>query len=136
MWSVVDFMTMQIVNVEENINLPSMQKFVKGENDLDYQKIPPFTNTDCEKEFEVRYNDIDVNRHANNGNYIIWALEPLSFEFKTSHKLKTIDMVYKKEIKYGEKLISKVQVNDNSTIHVLKNAVTNEDVCLVHCIWE
>ena len=94
MWSLVDFKTMNIVNTEEIIsNNPYMKKFEQTEKDLKYEKIPAITNTDFEKEFEVRYNDIDVNHHANNGNYIIWALEPLSIDYRKNHKLKNIDML-------------------------------------------
>ena len=135
-WSLVDFKTMNIVNVENVIATnPYMSKFEQGEKDLKYQKIPAQTSVDYTKEFEVRYNDIDVNRHANNGNYIVWALEPIPYDYRITHKLKTIDMVFKKEIKYGEKLVSLVQIDGNQTISVLKHAQTQEDLCLVCCNW-
>ena len=86
------------------------------------------------KEFEVRYNDLDVNGHANNGNYITWAFETLDYEFLTNHKIKTLDMFFKKEAKYGEKIISEVEIKDNTTVHRIKN-LNNEDLCLVQCEW-
>ncbi|MBO6257097.1 hypothetical protein J6N69_03580 [bacterium] len=136
MWSLVDFTNMSIANIANSIDSPYFGKYEKSEEDLQYEKIPALEKADFEKEFEVRYNDIDVNRHANNGNYIVWALEPLPFDFKSQHKLKTIDMVYKKEIKFGEKLTTKVQIlEDKSTVHVLSNSQTGDDVCLVHCQW-
>ncbi len=136
MWSLVDFTTMKIANIENSIQSPYLVKHEKSDKDLEFGKIPALEKVDFEKVFEVRYNDIDVNHHANNGNYIIWAFEPLDYNFRINHKLKIIDMAFKKEIKYGEKLISQVQVNDNNTIHVLKNAQTNEDLCLLNCVWE
>ena len=136
MWSLVDFSSMKLASIEENVESPYMQKFVRGENDLDFAKIPALTEIHYEKEFEVRYNDIDVNMHANNGNYIVWALEPLPYEFKAKHALKIVDMAFKKEIKYGEKLVSAVQVIDNNTtIHSLKHAQTNEELCVLNCVW-
>ena len=137
MWSLVDFDTMSIVNAENIISKnPYMNKFEAREDDLKYNKIPPLTEVMYSKEFEVRYNDIDVNRHANNGNYIVWALEPINMDFRKSHSLKNIDMVYKKEIKYGEHLISNVQISeDNKTVHVLKNKENGEDLCLICCEW-
>ncbi|MBR6127011.1 hypothetical protein IKQ21_04930 [bacterium] len=136
-WSLVDFKTMSIVNAENVISgNPYMSKFVQQENDLKYNKIPQITEVHSSKEFEVRYNDIDVNRHANNGNYIVWALEPIELEFRKTHKLKTIDMVYKKEIKYGECLVSCVQnLEGNKTLHALKHKETGEDLCLICCEW-
>ena len=95
-----------------NALFTTSDKFIPNENDLKYDKIPPLTNIDFEEEFKVRYNDIDVNMHANNGNYIVWALEALGWEFQSKHKLKSLDMSFKKEIKSGERLISKAQKTD------------------------
>ena len=137
LWSLVNFKTKTLVNIETTFDSPYMTKFVAEENDLTFGKIPPLTHIDNEKEFEVRYNDIDGNRHANNGNYIIWALEPLSYEFKKYHQLKTVDIVFKKEIKLGERLISKVQIlNETQTLHTLTKVETQEDLCLFLCAWE
>lgn len=101
---------------------------------MSFAKITAITNPSLEKEFEVRYNDLDVNGHANNGNYIVWAFEPLDFNFKNTHKIKTIDMIYKKEARYGEPIISELEVIENTTIHRLKNQ-QNEDLCLIECSW-
>lgn len=136
MWSLVDFKTKSIASIENSINSPYMTKFTADKEDLSFTKIPALTSVDYEKEFEVRYNDIDVNRHANNGNYIVWALEPLPFEFIANNKLKTVDMFFKKEITLGEKLVSRVQVLDEgTTIHILKHTETGEDLCVLSCSW-
>lgn len=136
MWSLVDIENKSLVNIGDVIDNPYFGKFISNETDLSFQKVPQIENVDFEKEFEVRYNDIDVNRHANNGNYIIWALEPLDADFRTHHKLKTIDMIFKKEAKLGEKLTSQVQIlENNTTIHVLKHSETNEDLCVLCCKW-
>ena len=135
-WTLVDFTNMSVVLPEKVIDNPYMKKFEPCEDDLHYEKIPVVTKADIEKDFEVRYNDLDVNRHANNGNYIVWALEPLDINFRANHRLKTVDLIYKKEAKYGDKLITQVQfLSENHTIHAVKNATTNEDLCLVQCKW-
>ncbi len=136
MWSMVDIDSRSMIPVSSVItDSPYMKPFEKREDDLAFAKISPIANPTLEKEFEVRYNDLDVNGHANNGNYIVWAFEPLSYEFKDSHRIKTIDMVYKKEAKFAEKLISQVEFKDeNTTIHRLQNA-EGEDLFLLECCW-
>lgn len=136
MWSIVDINTRSIVPMTVAIpDNPVMKNFEKREDDLSFEKIPSIINPNLTKEFEVRYNDIDVNGHANNGNYIVWAFEPLDFEFKNQHKIKTLDLVYKKESKFGEKIISQIEFSDkNTTIHVLKNSL-NEDIFQLKCTW-
>ena len=44
-------------------------------------------------------------------------------------------MVYKKEAKFGEKIISLVEVKDDyTTIHKLQN-IDGEDLFLLECNW-
>lgn len=136
-WALVHSETLEIARPENIIGSnENMSKFSPNETDLKFGKIPPLTQTDYEETFNVRYNDIDVNMHANNGNYIVWALEPLPYEWKHERKLQNIDIVFKKEIKYGEQLTSKVQKLDaNTTLHALVHDKTQEDLCLIKCEW-
>lgn len=136
MWSIVDIDSRSIVPISAAIpDNPHMVPFQKREDDLAFAKISQITTPTLEKEFEVRYNDLDVNGHANNGNYIVWAFEPLSFEFKNTHRIKTIDMIYKKEARFGEKLVSQIEFkNDKTTIHRLQNT-ESEDLFLLECEW-
>ncbi len=135
-WSLVDIDGKNLVPVADGIKEnPYMQKFEKREDDLVYEKIKPLEKVDTEKVFEVRFDDIDVNGHANNSNYIIWAFEPLGFDFLNNNKLKILDMVFKKEIKYGNKVLSQIEISDNKTNHVVKNAETGEELCLIGAEW-
>jgi medium-chain acyl-[acyl-carrier-protein] hydrolase len=134
-WSIVDKENRTTIPVSSVIlDNPKMQPYIKKDGDLSFARVKPIENYSLKKEFEVRYNDIDVNGHANNGNYIVWAFEPLSLEFKTEHKIKTIDMIYKKEAVYGEKITSEVEVIDNKSYHRIKNS-TGDDLLLVECEW-
>jgi medium-chain acyl-[acyl-carrier-protein] hydrolase len=135
MWSMVDIESRSMIPVPAAIpESPYMKPFEKRGDDLVFAKIQPISNPVFEKEFEVRYNDLDVNGHANNGNYIVWAFEPLTFEFKNLHRIKNLDMVYKKEAKFGEKLVSQVEIKDNLTIHRLQN-LAGEDLFQLQCEW-
>lgn len=135
-WSLVDLNThaLQPVGaVLDNINMPPYQK---READLNFEKIRPLSKVDIQKIFEIRFDDIDVNQHVNNCNYIIWALEPLAYEFRASKKIKTLDIMFKKEIKYGHKITSQIEfINENETNHILKCAETSEDLCSLHILW-
>lgn len=136
-WSLVDINTKSIVPIGEALeNNPGMPPYVKREDDLVFEKIKPIEKVDAEKIFEIRYDDIDVNKHVNNANYIVWAFEPLDFNFRSSKKLKTLDMVFKKEVTYGCKVLSQVQISGNTTTHVLKNAETGEDLCHICAFWQ
>ena len=104
-------------------------------DDLKYNKIPQISQSDNEKTFEIRYDDIDVNRHVNNAKYIVWALESLPVEFLKTNSLKRIDIQYKKDISYGGSVIAAVQIMENKTIHSIKNASSGEDLCVLSLEW-
>ncbi len=137
-WSLVDLTSGKLANIGEALeNNSGMPPFQKRANDLEYKKIKMPEKIDIEKIFEIRYDDIDVNRHVNNANYIIWAFEPLSFNFRSERHLKELDMTFKKEIKYGSRVISQIEFeNDTFTKHLLKNAETGEDLCLINAEWK
>ncbi len=135
-WSLVNLEHKNIVPVSNALEMnPYMVPYEKRESDLVYSKIKPIDRVDIEKVFEIRFDDIDVNKHVNNANYIVWAFEPLDFEFRKSKKLKTLDVLFKKEIKYGSKVRSCVEISNDSTIHVLKNFETDEDLCIIYAEW-
>lgn len=138
-WTMIDLSTKSILPLSKVVDF--MPAYEKRETDLKFEKIKGIEQTPesiiSEKTFEIRYDDIDVNQHVNNANYIVWAFETLPYDFKAEHKLKTLDIVYKKEIKFGNKIISVAQINEavKTTTHVLKNAQTDEELCLVSAIW-
>lgn len=134
-WMMIDLSNKSILPLAKTVDF--MPKLEKRESDLKYDKIKPLEKVDYEKTFEIRFDDIDVNQHVNNANYIIWAFEALPYEFKANHKLKTLDIVYKKEIAYGHNVISQVEMDEKNktSTHALKNAVTGEDLCFVNAVW-
>lgn len=135
-WAMVDLDTKNLASASEYLSSnPNMLTFEKKDTDLKYGKIPALQNIDIEKEFEIRFDDIDVNRHANNTNYLVWAFEPLDYDFRSNNVLKTLDIAFKKEIKYGQKVLSQIEILENKTIHVLKCLETNEDLCLISAEW-
>lgn len=136
LWSLVNTDTKSLTPVGTALDNPNMPLHEKRADDLNFEKIPEIEKVDSEKVFDIRYEDIDVNQHVNNGNYIIWALEPLEFDFRCRHKIKTLDIVFKKEIKYGHKILAQIEFKDSlKTIHNVKNADTGEDLCHVQIEW-
>lgn len=135
-WALVDLETKSMANVSEVLkDNEYMVPYQKREDDLVYEKIRTPQNITKEKTFEIRFDDLDVNRHVNNTNYIVWALETLDFDYRNSKKLKSLDIVFKKEVKYGEKILSQAEITDNKTVHVIKNSTTDEELCLISAEW-
>lgn len=136
-WGLVDLTNKTMANPSEVLkDIPDMTPFEKKENDLNYSKIRLPEKFDKEKIFEIRFDDLDVNGHVNNSNYIVWAFETLDFEFRKEYKLKTLDLLFKKEVMYGNDISSELFLEGNISTHLIKNANTNEELCLIKAEWE
>lgn len=134
-WALMDMVNKTMVNPIKV--RPEFNKFEPKNDDLQFNKIEQIDNFDYETQFIVRFDDIDVNNHANNTNYIAWALCALPNEYRMEHCIENIDMQFKKEIKLGETLISKVCIyNDTKrTVHYLFNVEDNEVLCCLGIDW-
>lgn len=132
-WMMVDLENKSLVNIEQKF--PDITRFEKRENDVVLQRLKSLDGWDSEKIFHVRYDDIDMNGHVNNTVYITWAMEALGFEFLNSHNMKSIDIYYKHEVRYGEDVLSCVRISDNISEHMIKNAKTGEELCLIRVTW-
>jgi len=129
-WLMVDLDTKSLINIEQQF--PDITKYQKREDDVELRKLKPLQDPDSEVVFHVRYDDLDMNGHVNNVVYMTWAMEALSYEFRNTHTIKAIDIYYKHEVKYGEDVISAVKINDdNTTEHLIKNANTGDELCLI-----
>ena len=135
-WGLIDLDTKSMANVQNVLEgNPNISPFEKKEDDLEFQKIKKLERVDFKKEFSVRFDELDVNQHVNNANYITYALEPIDFEFRKNYKLKTLDMLFKHELKYGENIVSEVQFEDNKTLHLVKNVDSGDEICLIQAEW-
>ena len=130
-WFVVDINNKSVVNIQKEF--PEFLHYEDREDDLQFQKFKAFEVADSEKTFHVRYDDLDINNHVNNTVYITWALEALDCEYRKSHNIKAMDIYFKHEIGYGEDVISQVKYDNenNVTEHIIKNAKTGEELCLL-----
>lgn len=137
-WALIDMNTRKLLPAEQ-ILADYMPHYEKRDSELDYNKILLPEKEDYQKEFDVRFDDIDINNHANNCNYIIWALESLDNDFRIKYRPAVIDIKYRKETTCGSKVISIAQkVKDNniiSTRHVIKEDNSNEELASVLIKW-
>ena len=82
--------------------------------------------------------DIDVNHHANNSDYVVWALESLPFEFRLEHAPKKIDIKFRKEIGLGGTVVSEAAMIQNDeliTLHSIKRKSDNEELASLKIVW-
>ena len=67
---------------------------------------------DFQKRFHVRYQDIDVNLHANNASYVAWALEAIPIEVWQTARLTAMEVHYLAECRLGGAILSRLVRRD------------------------
>ncbi|WP_076460819.1 acyl-[acyl-carrier-protein] thioesterase [Limosilactobacillus caccae] len=61
-----------------------------------------------QKDYQVRYFDLDANHHVNNARYFDWLLDPLGRDFLRHHRLRKFSLQYLREVRDGETVASRV----------------------------
>jgi acyl-ACP thioesterase len=73
--------------------------------------------------FQVRRSDLDMNNHTNNARYVEWLMEALTPEEASS--VKTLDIVFQRETRVGDQVISRLFRDDSSFIMELTDTDGN-----------
>ena len=102
----------------------------------DFLKFPPIENPDYTKDFTVRFDDIDVNRHVNNSVYPLWASESINGEFRLSHIPTELEICFKKEALYGEKVIVYTKQNESESLHIICDEVSGATLAECRIKWQ
>lgn len=109
------------------------------ENEIvEFTNPSPPEKSEYEKEFQVRYYDIDTNDHVNNVQYVEWALEAIPMEIKSNCGLKRIKTVYKKEVNLGDRIKSEVEIKEDVKEILCRHLISNheKEACVLETYWE
>ena len=134
-WCVIDFVRRMPVVLEE----------VEGLFDPDYYCDEP---SPCEaprkvrgvepavtRKHEVRYSDIDFNRHVNTMRYIRMMLNTLPIEYLTEPRPLRLDIHFAKECYLGEVLTIGYEQRDNVSLFEIRNG-ENAVACTAAFEWK
>lgn len=94
-WVLIDMVRRRPLRLDEN--LPRWLINECRAWDRTFEKFPDFEPTKTHK-MKCRFDDIDVNQHINNAVYAVWATESVGYEYRNQHKLKSIELNFKREI--------------------------------------
>lgn len=131
-WLLLDAKTMSIKKITpEILDKYNSEDIPVFENEPEVDKIP-IPNIEASNTFSyiVARRDIDVNNHMHNLYYIDLAYETLPEEVYKNTEFSLVEVLYKKEIKYNDK-IKCLYYNENSSHYVV---IKSEDESTVHAI--
>ena len=120
-WVLVDFSSGMLKTIPEEM----MEKYEpEDENVFESSEIAKQKELDTyeySKKFEVSRNYIDVNRHMNNIHFLDFVYDTIPIEEFEKPEFKNLRIMYKNEIKYGNKVKSFYAKQEEKCIVVLKD---------------
>ncbi|MGO2723392.1 MAG: acyl-[acyl-carrier-protein] thioesterase [Lactobacillus sp.] len=88
-----------------------------------FAKIRRLPSYQQERQYRVRYDDIDTNHHLTNSHYFSWLIDLYDRDFLRTHVPATIDVQFDKEVLYGESPIAYLTLTDG----IAKQAIISKD---------
>jgi medium-chain acyl-[acyl-carrier-protein] hydrolase len=114
-WLIFDLEKRQLIAIPEFVrNSVSMCK-EQTPLFMPKNKLPNLQNIDYQYNYQVRWHDLDANKHVNNTFYFQWILESLPLAILNSFYVEEWDMIFKNECLFGETVA--VQTNLVEEIH-------------------
>jgi len=136
-WLLVNTDNKRPVKIHDNM-CKAFGVSINEKTTLEFENLKEMSEAKIEKEYKVRYSDIDTNRHVNNAKYVDWAIETVPLNITEDYCLIRLKVIYKKEATYGKTVKVFIQTfpKDNS-ITCLHRIVDNEgkDLCLLEATW-
>lgn len=93
-----------------------------------FKDLESIQTSDFEKSFSVRKSDIDTNNHVNNTSYVEWMLETVPDEVYNDFVLRSLEVIYKKELSYGAVVNSNcMKINESSSFHTYMHKISTDE---------
>ena len=134
-WIIIDFASRRPVPVRRHLPEyePVREKVIA---DNRFRKLPEVEREDYTERFLVRYDDIDRNDHVNNAIYSLWASESLIPEYRMGHEPARLDINFKKEGLFGEKILVRTQMDGDSSLHSIQAVEDGRELARVRFEWK
>ncbi|MFL0195086.1 acyl-[acyl-carrier-protein] thioesterase [Clostridium sp. WILCCON 0269] len=102
-WILIDINKRKILRITEDMyKIYGVSE--KNKKWLSVKKIRLPEKFSIQKSFQVRYSDIDTNKHANNVKYVDWIIETIPLDIVLHYSIKSLNITYEKEALYGESI--------------------------------
>lgn len=133
-WILIDFVKKRPLSLKNN--LPQYQVISERALDTDFAKIAEPENITCRKEIDIRFDDIDINNHVNNSVYPLWASEAVDIDFRINHEPEEIEIAFKKECRYGERVEVLTEQNELHSTSIIKSMTDGRELARVKIAWK
>lgn len=120
-WCVIDFVKRMPVALEEVEALFNPDYYCEEPSPCEPPRKVRGIAPQVVRKHEVRYSDIDFNRHVNTMRYIRMMLNTLPIEYLTDNRPMRLDIHFAKECHLGEVLTIGYEQRDNISLFEIRN---------------
>jgi len=133
MWVLINFVTKKPQLLRAN--LPQYKILAEKADNFEFNNISLPDNFNFQKEFAVRFDDIDVNNHVNNAVYPLWISETVPYEFRDKHSVCELEIAFKKATQAGEVVQSVSFLDGNKSLHRITSLVDGRELARAIVTW-
>lgn len=140
-WILIDFQKKRPVRIPDVIR-EAFPRVDRQEVPDGFARLPHISEEHFKREFSVRWSDLDSNNHANNTKFAEWCYEAVPAEFHPKFEMQSLEILFKKEARYGERLLSRLQklqqteMGNISWLHEIKNMENGSVLAEARTIWK
>jgi medium-chain acyl-[acyl-carrier-protein] hydrolase len=98
-------------------------------------RLPAPGGDAAERRFDVRYADIDMNRHVNNTSYLAWALESVSPERWASSRATAVEAHFLAEAVFGDGIVARTEEQEGTLLHALHRDRDAKELARLRTRW-
>lgn len=132
-WVLVDYVRHRPVLLKKYF--PNYEPLNERVINTDFPKMKEVSEPYEVSVFKVRFDDIDLNRHVNNAVYPVWASESVDKEFRMKHTVREIELAFKKEAVYGEKIEVLTQMSAEESLHTIRDCSGKDVLAICRIVW-
>jgi len=138
-WMMIDFKKRKPVALPEFVD--DLENKEAGRTlDDSFERLPVVKSPENEKQFFVRLGDLDVNRHVYSVHYVSWCLETAPPEIWKDYLLTDIEINFRAESVYGDRIISQNQIHKTDEkldiIHQLRREQDGKELTRMRSKWQ
>lgn len=136
-WASIDLATRRPTNVNDLEKLVSYI-YKEGECPIEgLKKIPALKdNYEVVNEFDVKYSDIDINKHLNSMKYIEHMVDVFDINMYEQKEIKRFEINYVNEGRYGAQLEIIKREEESGSVYILEMKYGETTICSSRMIWK
>lgn len=131
-WAMIDVKRGKIAEITSKIEEDYQPEDISVFEERKIDKLAEPETVILKRDCPVLRGDIDMNGHVHNVNYLNYAYETLPAEVYENETLNNIEIMYKRQIKLGDKIVCLYTKEENKHIVTIKS----EDEKTLHAIVE